>query len=352
MKKDDKAMLALSELSSLQRDELFERIIDALMDEDIAPELKAEIQRHIRSQADERRFEKAFLGYADKLKPYEGRLEGEALASYNRLAARLGLRQILPDIPATGSQPEPLRKPRRLPIYLRVAAVLVPVLVAAGIWSLMDRSPYDKEVVVASASHVRQTLLPDSTHIYVEAGSSVVYRETAGSRDVELSGKAFFKVKRDTLKPFHVSTGNMHLSVLGTQFRMSDNPAMVSLFEGSVSVEAGETSRTLSWGERLTYDPATGKTDISIIPSGEMIAEGYKPRLKFNRSSLGEVLDALAASFEVDIVTAPDVNRAGGKLTLDLENMTLPEAVGFLIKVSREDLSFTSADGVVNITKK
>jgi ferric-dicitrate binding protein FerR (iron transport regulator) len=168
---------------------------------------------------------------------------------------------------------------------------------------------------------------------------------------VELTGDAFFDVRRDTLRPFHVSTANMRLTVLGTEFAVSEGAGVVSMYEGSVSVDAGATTSTLSWGERLTYDAATGRADVSVIPPREMMAAGYKPRLIFDRSTLGEVLDALSFSFGVEIVTAADVNRDDGELTLSLENMARPQAFEFLIRISRENLSYTSVDGVITITR-
>jgi ferric-dicitrate binding protein FerR (iron transport regulator) len=215
----------------------------------------------------------------------------------------------------------------------------------------MNRNPYDREFTIAVADHEQTVFLPDSTRVSVAAGGRAHYRETADSRDVELSGDAFFDVRRDTLRPFHVSTANMKLTVLGTEFAVSEGAGVVSMFDGSVSVDAGATTNTLSWGERLIYDAGTGRVDISIIPSGEMMAKGYKPRLIFDRSTLGEVLDALSFSFGVEIVTAADVNRDDGELTLSLENMTLPQAIEFLIRISRENLSFATVDGAINITK-
>jgi ferric-dicitrate binding protein FerR (iron transport regulator) len=330
-----------------------QRVLDVLLNEDISPELRTEIQQYVRSNVTEPQLEEAFLRYAQKLEPvsYGGKLEGEALVSYNNLAARLGLKQIAPDTPATTRKTTTLRRSRLVRISMRVAAVLIPAALIVGGWLYMNRSPYEAEFTIASADYVQQAFLPDGTHISVEAGSSAYYYETADSRDVELTGDAFFDVTRDTLKPFHVSTSNMRLTVLGTEFAVSESAAMVSLFEGSVEVDAGATSNTLSWGERLTYDEATGTVDISIIPSGEMIAEGYKPRLVFDHATFGEVLDALAYSFDTEIITDSDIDRTAGALSLNLENMALPQAIEFLIKVSREDLLFSSTRETINITR-
>lgn len=322
----------------------FQRIIDALMDEEIDPQIKARMQKHISTHANEKKLEEAFLKYADILKPYKGTLKGDALRSYNKLMAKLMLQN--------GLAPQPLRRAHRFSVYGRIAAVIIPAVIAIGAIWFIGTWNGEKTMEIASADHVQSVFLPDSSHVLVAAGSHLLYRETSDARSVELSGETFFKIKRDTLKPLHVSTSNIHLDVLGTDFKVSESAAVVSLFDGSVAVEMGGESKTLSSGERLTYDPETGKNKLSIIPATEMIAEGYKPRLIFDRSTLGEVLDAMEVYHDIDIVTAPNVDREEGKLTVNLESMTYLEALEFLIKIFREDLSFESVDGVVNITKK
>jgi ferric-dicitrate binding protein FerR (iron transport regulator) len=341
---------------SPENGELLQRILDALMDDNISPQLRMDMQQIVINHATEEQLGEAFARYAEEYTPaYDLKLEGEALISYNKVAQRLGLKQVAENatlIDSKAGKPERrmklLNKPRRANILWRIAAVLLPAAMVIGGYFMINGN--NRELVIARADHIQQVFLPDSTLIIIEAGSSAIYRETDSTRVIALSGDAFFDVKRDTLKPFHVSTSNLHLSVLGTEFRVSETPAVVSLFEGSVAVDAGVESKTLSWGERLTYDPATGDVEVSIITAKEMMAQGYKPRLIFDHATLGEVLDALSASFDTDIIATTDVNRNKGSLTLNLENMSLTQAMEFLIKISREDISFTSVDGTVQIT--
>lgn len=329
----------------------FQRIMDTLMDENIDPEIKARMQRYVFSRADDKKLEKAFLRYADKLKPYAGRLEGDALASYNRLAKRLGLKPVSQDGFEADRKAKPLRKARFLPVYWRVAAVLVPALIVASVWLLMNRSPYDREVRIESAEYAQQVVLPDSTHVSVEAGSSAIYRETEHSRDVELSGDAFFKVRRDEAKPFHVSAGVLELTVLGTEFDMSGNTGTVSLFRGSVSINTGNSVDTLSWGDRLTLDAATGTANISVIPSSEMIAKGYKPRLKFDRATFGEIFTALGAYHQVEIA-APGLDLQGGEFTVDFDGDTLEEALNLIVKMDKSRMTYNIEGNKVVIAKQ
>ncbi len=112
-------------LTNLKSEELLERILEALTDENIDPKIKTRMQRYVRSLPEDRRLEEAVIIYSQKRKPSERPLEGEDLASYNRLAARLGLNQVLPKDITSDGKIKPLRRSRRLPVYWRVAAVMI-----------------------------------------------------------------------------------------------------------------------------------------------------------------------------------------------------------------------------------
>jgi ferric-dicitrate binding protein FerR (iron transport regulator) len=239
-------------------------------------------------------------------------------------------------------------------MWPRVAAVTIPVMAAAGFY-LSTRGPADTTFTIAAADYVQEVFLPDSTHVSVNPHSSLVYRTTEHSRDVELSGEAFFAVRRDTLRPFSVSTGSVKLTVLGTDFRMSEfsdgTSAVASLFQGSLNVEGGGASSILAWGERLTLDRATGETAVTIIPAREMIAAGYKPRLVFDRATSGEVIEALAAYHGVEIETDPALDLSGGELIVDFEGEPLEAALEILSIIGGKPMAFAIDGDKVTITK-
>ncbi len=85
----------------------------------------------------------------------------------------------------------------------------------------------------------------------------------------------------------------------------------------------------------MTYAPLTGEVSIAMIPASEMISQGYKPRLKFDHATLGEVLDALSAFYEVDVEFAPEMDRAAGDLTVNMEGMSLEESLDLLRKITQ-----------------
>lgn len=87
-----------------------------------------------------------------------------------------------------------------------------------------------------------QLVLQDGTEVWLNAKSKLIYpaRFTDDKRNVTIEGEAFFKVAKDPSRPFIVSTHDVDMEVLGTQFNVCSYPAtgyvQTSLLEGSVRV--------------------------------------------------------------------------------------------------------------------
>ena len=83
--------------------------------------------------------------------------------------------------------------------------------------------------------------LSDGTHIWLNSGSQLSYpTEFLGkTREVLLSGEAFFDVKHNPEKPFYVITRELKIRVLGTSFNVSaydeDVTAQAILITGKVT---------------------------------------------------------------------------------------------------------------------
>src|SRR5690606_17587983 len=118
--------------------------------------------------------------------------------------------------------------------------------------------------------------LPDSSTIYLAAGSYLTYPEQFpdSGRTVELTGQAFFEVTSDKKRPFKGRSGTVQTNVLGTSFRISactGETVEVAVASGSVSVAdhqqapAGRSLGMLTAGEQLAYDLTAHNVQKSMI---------------------------------------------------------------------------------------
>ncbi len=94
-----------------------------------------------------------------------------------------------------------------------------------------------------------RTRLPDGTLVWINAGSRLEYFEDtlSNTRNVQLSGEAFFEVVKNPLKPFIVKTPSLAVEALGTSFNVREysggNDPEVSLLTGKVAVTKLEGER-------------------------------------------------------------------------------------------------------------
>jgi transmembrane sensor len=108
--------------------------------------------------------------------------------------------------------------------------------------------PANKEIVTTGK---RKTVkLPDGSLITLEPNSKLAYpqRFTGDTREVNLTGEAYFEVKPNPEKPFIVRTSYVIATVLGTSFNVEAYPngiAKVVVTTGRVKVQTVNASNEL-----------------------------------------------------------------------------------------------------------
>ncbi|MBJ6368627.1 FecR family protein [Snuella sedimenti] len=132
------------------------------------------------------------------------------------------------------------------------------------------------ELYVPFGNKIFNLELSDGTLIYLNAGTRLKYpvRFLSGhKREVQiLEGEAFFKVAKDKEHPFVVSSNNMEVQVLGTEFNMSsypeDDEEHTVLVEGKVQLSYKNTeskSFTLTPGYKGSWNKQEGLATKSSV---------------------------------------------------------------------------------------
>ncbi len=157
---------------------------------------------------------------------------------------------------------------RRLNVtWLKVAAAVL-VFTLSGIFyyklalNKSTNAAIAYQVISAPYGQMRKVVLPDSTTVQLNAGTSLKFptRFSAATREVTLlNGEAYFEVKHDAAKPFLVHTAAVTTQVLGTSFNIKFYKQLpdIQVFVNSGKVEIHNQKQTFGMytpQQQLTYN--------------------------------------------------------------------------------------------------
>ncbi|MGE4585953.1 MAG: FecR family protein [Mangrovibacterium sp.] len=151
--------------------------------------------------------------------------------------------------------------------------------------------------------------LPDGSIVLLNAGSSIQFPEKfeGKSRQVILSGEAFFKVTKDAEHPFMVESNRITTTVLGTSFNIKafkQGNVTVTVATGKVKVGSRSDDQAaellLLPNEQATYDKHEKQ-----FRKAEVFAQNYyawtEGTIRFNNDSLEEVIKILERWYNIHI---------------------------------------------------
>jgi ferric-dicitrate binding protein FerR (iron transport regulator) len=224
---------------------------------------------------------------------------------------------------------------------LAVAASLFIGLLGIGsmFWQNRQVESLPQMITVNTNAGMRSQLtLPDSTVVFLNAGSTLLYpsQYDKNERRVQLSGEAYFKVTHNTRQPFVVSAADdkMSIRVLGTAFNVQtyekDSLAQIALIEGSVqvSIQGQKGNVQLTPSNMLTYDMKSDKVSVKKINTDQVTA-WMDGRLIFKDTPIPEVLRQLNHFYSVDF-DVQDTVISGYTFTGTFENRPLFQIMDYL----------------------
>ena len=160
------------------------------------------------------------------------------------------------------------QKSRRIPMIGfcgKVAAVFV--IGFFGWWLInkqMVHQPASISSIIKADSMVTTVILPDSSHIWLNAHSSIKYPTKFGNtREVILEGEAYFEIAHDPKHPFVVHTAKTQTRVLGTKFDIRSYPyekqIRVTVAEGKVGFGTLPNQQVLlTHNQKVIFDKLSG----------------------------------------------------------------------------------------------
>lgn len=190
-------------------------------------------------------------------------------------------------------------------IAASVACLLVTGLYLMEIRTGQELTYYETTAVPDAKTKV---VLPDSSVVWLNANACLRYpREFTGqTREVTISGEAFFDIRKNAQKPFIVQTSQIGIRVLGTTFNVDAqaDKTEITLLTGKIELYKNDhpstSLRTLSPGEQAVFTTRDEGLHVSAIrpASANSWVTG---RFVFRDSTLEEIMKELARAFHVKI---------------------------------------------------
>jgi transmembrane sensor len=198
--------------------------------------------------------------------------------------------------------------------YIKMTAAAVIFLIFfASLFYLFDGTSKNQEpaTIAAMQNENRVIFLPDGSKVILSAGSKLNYPSSFDglkSREVFLTGQAYFDIKHNTSMPFIVHTGKLKTVVLGTAFNIKaivgEENITVTVTRGKVKVvdqDKNETLGIITLNQQITYSKKKTNSVMKAVNS-ESVLGWKKQDLLCDNLTIAEAAELLEEQYKVKII--------------------------------------------------
>jgi len=162
-------------------------------------------------------------------------------------------------------------------------------------------------VMNVPANQKRQVVLADGSKIEVNSSSVLKYpiKFDGKTREVFLSGEAYFDIRHNASKPFIIHTGKVVTTVLGTAFNIREDKQqhtiIVTVTRGKVSVANGsEPLGVITPNEQISFNEINLRHTQKNVDA-EVAISWLESNLHFNNVTFADAASQLEQRFKVKI---------------------------------------------------
>lgn len=217
--------------------------------------------------------------------------------------------------------------------FMKYAAVALLVISLTTSYFLYNNN---KETMIVADStittdngQVSKLTLPDGSEVWINSSSILTYNSQFGisNRDFQLEGEAFFKVAKNIDLPFHVNSGELIVTALGTEFCVSNYKETgkidVVLEEGAVKINSiiddGFELR-LAPDEIASYDLETYRV-LKKRVNTKLYTSWRDGIIHFNQSTMEEIVFKLEKRYNQKFTMDDNVRNLHFNLTVSNEDL-------------------------------
>jgi ferric-dicitrate binding protein FerR (iron transport regulator) len=187
-------------------------------------------------------------------------------------------------------------------------------------------------------------LLPDSTQVWLNAGSTLLYPDhfDKATREVILSGEAYFDVKHAAEHPFIIHTGQIMTTVLGTAFDINAYAdrlnIKVSVSRGKVKVSRGNQLIATLVKDQEVKVSQQENTVVQKVVSTNSVAAWQQGNMVYDDETLGEIIGDLERVYNVRIQIRDSKMRSLQLSTSFRRELGISHALEILCKLTDTQL--------------
>lgn len=193
-------------------------------------------------------------------------------------------------------------------VYRWFAVAASTMLIAMLGW--FGQKPQDTDPVIVQQIYQTETAqvetysLADGSAVTLGPDSKLLVFISHQARSLKLlSGEGYFDVVSDKARPFVVSSGQVNITVIGTEFNVRFNPSsiQVAVAEGQVAVELQDKHAKLQVGEVIIADNNKGLSQVtSIDPT--LIDDWQQGQLIYQDAPLSHIVAQLNRYYAGQII--------------------------------------------------
>lgn len=193
-----------------------------------------------------------------------------------------------------------------------------------------------------------QVILPDGTNVWLNSASSLRFPTyfTGKSRQVEITGEAYFEVTKNPAMPFRVKTNRADVEVLGTHFNIMayDDEAVMktTLLEGAVNITSGNFSTRLKPGQQAQIN-RTGQNKVVDDVDVDDETSWKNGIFQFRDAGIDVILRQAARWYDVDVIYKKGVppKEFTGRISRNVkasELLNMLKYAGIDLKIEGKDI--------------
>jgi len=223
------------------------------------------------------------------------------------------------------AQKQLLKKGILSPMLFKIAAVFI-ILLALG-WGIRQWT-HPRQHRIQTAWNQKMIHLSDGSAVFLNGNSKLTYPDKFSGkiRVVKLRGEAFFRIKKDSGRPFIVKTQNAQVQVFGTSFNVNA-PEGQARVEVLVKTGVVGLSTRKNPSDQLILHPGefgllkNDKTRRLPVPNINYLSWQTKI-FRFHQENLVTVVDVLRHAYATDIELSVDSLKQF-QLTSTYENVDI-----------------------------